>query len=261
MTMAPTMSHRTVIVALLVAATMLAGACAGRDRDRTADWSAERLYDEAKRAMDGADFEQAIEYFEILEARYPFGDYALQAQLDIAYAYYRFGEDESALSATDRFLRLHPTHEAAAYAYYLRGLVRYNMGRTFLNNVWPRDLAQADQRRLRRAFDDFRTVVQQYPDSDYAEDAHQRLVFLRNEMARHEYEVAEFYFRRSAYTATVNRIDYLVAHYDQAPIMPEALALQIRAYEAMDMDDRADEVRRVLANNWPDHPALAEVES
>lgn len=251
----PATAYRTLIIALVVILGLLAGGCAGRDGDRTAGWSAERLYDEAKRAMDAADFSQAIEYFEILEARHPFSDLARQAQLDIAYAYYRFGEDESAISATDRFIRLHPTHEAVAYAYYLRGLVRFNQGRNFLNNIWPRDLARMDQQRLRRAFEDFHTIVNDYPQSDYAEDAHQRIVFLRNEMARHEYQVAEFYFRRSAYTAAVNRIDYLVAHYDGAIVMPDALALQIRAYNRMGMDDRADETRRVLAANWPDHPA------
>ena len=251
------MPYRTLFLALLVSLALVVGGCAGRDHDRTADWSAERLYDEAKRAMDGANFEEAIDYFEILEARYPFGDLALQAQLDIAYAYYRFGEDDAAIQAADRFIRLHPTHEQVAYAYYLRGLVRYNRGHTFLHNIWPMDMSQADQARLRRAFDDFRSVVEQHPDSDYAEDAHQRMVFLRNEMARHEFEVAEFYFRRSAYTAAINRIDYLLDHYDGATVMEEGLALQIRAYERLGMDDRADEARRVLTSNWPDHP-LAE---
>lgn len=255
------MPYRTLIPLLLVLAVALTGGCASRDHDPTADWSAERLYDEARRAMDGADFQQAIEYFEILEARYPFGDLALQAQLDIAYAYYRYGEDDAAISATDRFLRLHPTHEAVAYAHYLRGLIRYNRGRSFLNNMWPRDLSQADQERLRRAADDFRAVVEGFPDSDYAEDAHQRLIYLRNEMARHEYEVAEFYFQRSAFMATANRIDYLIAHYDGATVMPDALGLQIRAYQRLGMEDRADEARRVLANNWPEHPQADEADS
>lgn len=255
------MLHRTLIPVFLALAVALGGGCASRDHDPTADWSAQRIYDEAKRSMDGADFQQAIEYFEILEARYPFGDLALQAQLDIAYAYYRYGEDDAAIAATERFMRMHPTHEAVAYAHYLRGLIRYERGRSFLNNVWPRDLSQTDQRRLRRAFDDFRTIVQEYPDSDYAEDARQRLVYMRNEMARHEYQVAEFYFESSAYAAAVNRIDYLIANYDGATVMPNALALQIRAYRRMGMDDRAEEARRVLANNWPDHPAARRQES
>lgn len=245
--------YRILSTGLLAAVLALAG-CAGQDYDRTAEWSAQRLYDEAKRAMDGANFEEAIEFFEILEARYPFGDLARQAQLDIAYAYWRFGQPDAAIAATDRFIRLHPTHEAVAYAYYLRGLIRYNRGRSILNELWPRDVAQMDQQRLRRVFDDFRTVVDDHPRSDYAEDARQRLVYLRNEMARHEYEVAEFYFRRSAYAAAVNRIDYLVANYDGAPVMPDALALQIRALNELGMTDRAEETRRVLVENWPDYP-------
>lgn len=251
----PSRKIRTLGATLLAAAVL--AACSWKQEDPTADWSKERLYAEAKRAMGRASFETAIDYFETLEARYPFGTLALQAQLDIAYAYYQYGEHESAIAACDRFIKLHPTHEAVAYAHYLRGLVRYNQGRTFLNNIFPRDMSRMDQQRLRKAFDDFRTVVEQFPDSEYAGDARKRLVYLRNEMARHELEVARFYFKRSAYAATINRIDFLMAHYDGAPAVPEALALQARAYEALDMPDMARVTRRVLAANWPDHPALA----
>lgn len=245
-------AYRTAIL-VLVAALSLA-ACAQRDRDPTAGWSAEDLYEAAARAMDGADFEQAIEYFEILEARYPFGPLALQAQLDLAYAYYRFGEDESAIQAIERFLRLHPTHEAVAYAYYLRGLVRYNQGRNFLHRFFAMDLAQADQDRVRQALSDFNTIVERYPDSDYADDARQRVAYLRNQMARHELEVADFYYRRSAYAAAINRIDYLLSSYDGTDVLADALSLQLRAYEQLGMDSRAEDTRRVIATNWPDHP-------
>lgn len=241
--------------AALLAAVVLAG-CSSKQHDPTADWSKERLYEEAKREMDGANFSTAIDYFETLEARYPFGPLALQAQLDLAYAYYRYGEDESAISACERFIKLHPTHEGVAYAHYLRGLVRYERGRSFVNDFFPRDMARMDQERLRKAFDDFRTVVDQFPDSEYAGDARKRMVYLRNEMARHELEVARFYFKRSAYAAVINRIDYLVTHYDGAPQVADALALQIRAYQRLGMADMARDTRRVLAANWPDHPAL-----
>lgn len=245
--------HFTLLTLLALTIALVLGGCASRG-DRTAGWSAEQLYSEAKRAMDGANFEGAIEYFEILEARYPFGDLAMQAQLDLAYSYYRFGEHDAALSATDRFIRIHPTHPAVAYAYYLRGVIQYNKGERFLNRWFPRDLAETDQRLLRSAYEDFHTVVERYPDTEYADDARQRLIYLRNEMARHEYEVARFYFRRSAFAATVNRIDYLIANYDGAPVMPEALVLQAEALEALGLEDRADDVRRVLSENWPEHP-------
>lgn len=236
---------------------LLAG-CASTERDPTADWSRERLYNEAKQAMERADFTQAIDYFETLEARYPFGDLALQAQLDVAYAYYRYGEDASAIAAADRFIKLHPTHEGTAYAHYLRGLVRYNQGSNLLNNLFPRDLSQMDPSLLRQAFSDFQTVVQQHPDSKWAGDARQRLVYLRNELAAHELGVAEFYFTRSAYTATVNRVNHLLSHYDGAPAVADALALQWRAYRALEMPDMAEDTRRVLARNWPEHPALGD---
>jgi len=244
--------HRLLRSALLVAAIATLGACSQKDYDPTAHWSKERLYQEAKRAMEGAEFEQAVEYFEILEARYPFGPLALQSQLEVAYGYYKFDEFASAIAACDRFIKLHPTHESVAYAYYLRGVVRYEQGTGFLNNFFPRDMSQMDQGRLRLAFNDFRTVVRQHGDSPYADDARKRMIYLRNQMAMHEYETASFYFDRSAYAAALNRIDYLLANYDGAPVVPDALALQIRTYEAMGMQELAADTRRVLARNWPD---------
>lgn len=228
------------------------GACSQKDYDPTAHWSKERLYEEAKRAMEGADFEKAVDYFETLEARYPFGPLALQAQLEIAYGYYKFDEFASAIAACDRFIKLHPTHEAVAYAYYLRGLVRYEQGTGFLNNFYARDMAQMDQQRLRLAFSDFRTIVQQHPNSPYADDAHQRMIYLRNEMARHELETAHFYFERSAYTAALNRIEYLLSRYDGAPVVPDALALQAETYERLGLIELAADTRRILARNWPE---------
>lgn len=242
--------------AALLAAVALAGCSSAGKQDPTADWSQERLYQEARRNMELANFLIAIDYFETLEARYPFSPLALQAQLDIAYAYYRYGEDESAIAACDRFIKLHPTHEAVAYAYYLRGLVRFNHGNTFLSDIFPRDMSRRDQQRLRRAFEDFRAVAEQYPNSEYGADARKRMAYLRNEMARHELDVARFYFKRSAYAAAINRIDYLMAHFDGAPAVPDALALQARAYDRLGMADMARDTRRVLAANWPEHPGL-----
>lgn len=233
-------------------------ACSQKDYDPTADWSKERLYEEATRAMEAADFEQAIEYFEILEARYPFGDLALQAQLEIAYGYYKYREYESAAAACDRFIKLHPTHAAVAYAYYLRGLIRYEQGTGFLNAFYARDMSQMDQHRLRQSFADFRTVVEQHGNSAYADDARKRMIYLRNEMARHELETARFYFDRSAYTATLNRIEYLLSNYDGAPVVPDALALQAEAYDHLGLSELAADSRRILVRNWPDRANLAE---
>jgi outer membrane protein assembly factor BamD len=238
---------RLVLAALLGLA--LAGCSSNQDYDPTRGWSAERLYEEAKQAMDNRSFQEAIDLFEKLEARYPFGPLARQAQLDIAYSYYQFGQHDAAIAAADRFIKLHPAHEGAAYAHYLRGLVRYNHSRGFINDIVARDMAQMDQSLLRKAFNDFETVVTEHGDSRYAEDAHQRLIYLRNQMARHELQTAQFYFRRSAYAATVNRIEYLIEHYERAPIVTDALALQARAYDEMQMTDLAADTRQLLAQN------------
>lgn len=248
---------RAAVAALAIGLAAAGGACSSRDYDPTADWSKERLYREAKSSLDAGSFQEAIDYFETLEARYPFGPLALQAQLDIAYAYYRYGEEKSAIAALDRFIKLHPTHEGVAYAYYLRGLIRYNRGRTFVNDVFPRDMSQMDQGRLRQAFSDFRRVVEQHGDTRYADDARKRMVYLRNQMARHELNTARFYFGRAAYTAALNRIEYLLTNYEGAPAVPDALALQVRAYEQLGMKDLAADARRVLRRNWPDHPIPA----
>jgi outer membrane protein assembly factor BamD len=256
-------STRHSLRTLLAAAAMglLALGCTGQDYDPTTDWSKERLYREAKSALESAQFKQAIDYFEKLEARYPFGPLARQAQLDIAYAYYQYGQYDAAISATDRFIKLHPTQDGIAYAYYLRGLVRYNHSRTFINDVFSRDMEQMDQARLRKTFSDFKRVVTDYPGSEYAEDARQRMVYLRNRMALHELDTARFYFRRSAFTAVVNRVDYLLQNYDRAPAVADALALQARAYERLDLPNQAADVRRVLAANYPDHDAAADPDS
>lgn len=248
---------RLVLPAILA---LVLTACSQKTHDPTAHWSKERLYEEAKQAMEAADFEQAVEYFEILEARYPFGPLALQAQLEIAYGYYKFDEYDSAIAACERFIKLHPTHESVAYAYYLRGLVRYEQGTGFLNNFFARDMSQMDQQRLRLAFADFRTVVEQHGDSAYADDARKRMIYLRNEMARHELETARFYFERSAYTAALNRIEYLLSRYDGAPVVPDALELQAEAYEHLGLHELAADSRRILARNWPDRISLAGVE-
>ena len=246
-----TMCRLFPLLALVLA--VFAGGCASTDDDPTTEWSKERLYKEAKRSMESGSFQDAIDFFEKLEARYPFGPLALQAQLDIAYSYYQFGEEQSAIAALDRFIKLHPANEGVAYAYYLRGLIRYNRGRTFVNDLFPRDMAQMDQDRLRQAFSNFRRVVEQHGDTRYAGDARQRMVYLRNEMARHELETARFYFGQSAYTAAVNRIEYLLSNYDGAPAVPDALVLQAQAYDRMGMDDLAADSRRILRHNWPDH--------
>jgi len=249
---------RTVIAA---AALALLAACSGNTKDPYEDWSAKQLYDAASAALRAADFGEAVTLFETLEARYPFGRYALQTQLDIAYAYYKYDESESALAAADRFIKFNPRHPNVDYAYYLKGLVYYNRGRGLLENLSPREFAHIDQGQLRDAYGAFDELVRKFPESRYAPDARQRMVYLRNMQARHEYQVAEYYYRRGAYAGAVGRIKYLLEHLDGAPVVGDALALLVEAYRRLGMNDLAAGALAVLRENFPRHPLLPRLEA
>jgi len=219
------------------------------EEDETKGWSASKLYNAAQDAMQGGDFETAIRYYESLEAQYPFGPYAMQAQLNLAYAFYQFDEPESALAAADRFLKLHPQHPAAAYAWYLRGIVNFNRTEGLFERFLPTDPSQRDPGAARDAFQDFKQVVERFPDSEYAKDARARMLFLRNNLARHELHVALYYMDRGAYLAAANRAMYVVENYQRSPVMREALLTMIAAYKKLGLDDLAADTEKVLAYN------------
>lgn len=239
-------------VFVLIAVSLLS-ACASLQSDPTADWSAARLYSEAKDQLENGNYEQSINYFETLEARYPFGRYAQQAQLEIAYAYYKYDEPDSAIAAADRFIKLNPRHPHVDYAYYLKGLVNFNRGRSFMDRFIKRDPSDMDPQPLTQAFNDFSTLVQRFPDSRYAPDARQRSVFLRNELAEYEIKVADYYLRRGAWLAVAKRCQYVLETYPGAEATPKALSLLARAYAELGKTDLERDTRRVLELNYPDY--------
>lgn len=227
----------------------LSACSAFRDKDETLGWSQQRLFTEASDAMRAGNYDLAIKYFEILESRYPFGKYAHQAQINVAYAYYRFAEPESALAAADRFIRLHPDHPATAYAFYLRGLVNFNRSLGFFDRFIPTDNSQRDPGAALDSYKDFAEVVRQFPESDYAEDAARRMLYLRNNLARHEINVARYYMRRGAFLAAANRAEYVVQNFQRTPSLRDALEIMIDAYTELGMTDLAGDTQRVLALN------------
>lgn len=245
--------------AAVLAFSLLLGACSWlpEPRDETAGWSASRLYSAARAAMAEGDYETAIKHLETLEARYPFGRYAQQAQLEVAYAYYKYDEPESAIAAAERFIKLHPRHPHVDYAWYLKGLINFKRGRGFLDRFFPSDPAQLDQAALRQAYHDFGELIRRFPESRYAPDARQRMVYLRNVMAEHEIAVARFYMRRGAYVAAVNRASTVVQRYDRSPAMAEALAILVEAYRRLELPRLAADAERLLRLNFPDHPLVA----
>ncbi len=226
-------------------------ACASLKEDPTEGWSAAELYEEAKSTLEARNYLTAIEYYETLEARYPFGTYAQQAQIEAAYAYYKSGQPESAIAAADRFIKLHPQHKDTAYAYYLKGLVSFDRTKGYLDFIVPSDPSDNDPTPLLRAFDDFGLLVRKYPNSRYAEDARQRMIYLRNELAEYELDVAGYYMRRGAWVAAANRAKYIVEFYQNAQVMPQALSTMIAAYRKLGLNDLADDATRILELNFP----------
>ncbi|MCW5604201.1 MAG: outer membrane protein assembly factor BamD [Burkholderiales bacterium] len=232
---------------------LLLGACGifGPEVDETRGWSAAKLYAEAKSELDGRNYEKAIQYYEKLEARYPYGRFAQQAQIEIAYAHYKDNEPAAALAAADRFIKLHPNHPNIDYVYYLKGLANFNDDLGILGLVSGQDMTERDPKAAREAFDSFKELVQRFPDSKYAPDAVQRMNYLVNALAAHEVHVARYYMKRKAYVAAVNRVQYALKTYPQAPANEEGLLIMVQAYDALGMKDLRDDAERVMLKNFP----------
>jgi outer membrane protein assembly factor BamD len=230
-----------------------------KDTDVPENWSAEKLYNEAKESMEAGAYSKAVEYYEKLQARYPFGTYAQQAQLDLAYAYYKEEEGASAVAACDRFIKLYPNHSHVDYAFYLKGLANFNQGKGLTERFLPVDASQRDQAAAMKSFEDFSELTKRFPESKYVDDARQRMMYLRNILAHHEVHVANYYMRRGAYIAAANRARYVVENYQRAPVVPDALMLMAKAYRILELNDLSDDALRVLETNYPDHAGLAEV--
>ncbi|MEE9397307.1 MAG: outer membrane protein assembly factor BamD [Methylococcales bacterium] len=219
-------------------------------KDKYEGWSVEKFYTEAKDASKSENYEKAIRLYEILESRYPFGSYAAQAQLDVAYAYYKYDEPESAIAAADRFIKIHPLNPHVDYAYYLKGLVNYNRGIGFLERFFPTDSSQRDPGSARDALQDFSLLRQKFPDSRYHEDSGQRIIALKNNLAMYEIHVARYYMKRKAYVAVVDRGNYVIENYPRTQAIPLALELMRKAYNKMGLTNLTAGVVRVYDYNY-----------
>jgi len=220
------------------------------DIDVTADWSAEKFYFAARAELNDENYLTAIEYYETLESRFPFGKYATQAQIDVAYAYYKFDEPDSAITAIDRFIKLHPRNPRVDYAYYLKGLVNFERGGTLLDVISERDLSDFDKNLLLAAYNDFRVLTQRFPDSQYVTDARKRMVFLRNQLARSDYSIANYYASREAWIAVTNRTRFILQNFQGASVIRSTLELQLRAYQALELEDLANDTQRIIDLNY-----------
>jgi len=232
-------------------------ACSFVDKhDPKSGWTAEKLYSEAKDALDSGQYDLAIKRYEILEARFPYGRYSQQGQLEIAYAYYKQNEPASTVAATERFVKLHPNSPNVDYAHYLKGLAYFNEDLGIFGRMARQDRTERDPKSARESFDAFKELVQRYPDSRYAPDALARMKYLVNALASHEVHVARYYMKRGAYVAAANRAQYALKNYPEAPAQEEALLIMIQAYDVLGMPVLRDDAERILRKNFPDSAQL-----
>jgi outer membrane protein assembly factor BamD len=211
----------------------------------------ENLYAKAQKLMLGGDYRGAVRYYEALEARYPFAEQSRQARLDVIYAYYKARESESAVDAADQFIRENPTHPRVDYAMYVKGLTYFERSPNFLERWFRTDLTERPPQDVRRSFQEFQTLIERFPNSEYAHDSRQRMIFLRNRLAEYEVHIADYYLRRQANVAAIARARFCIENYDGAPSVKDALDIMISAYQGLGMEDLAERSREVYALNYP----------
>lgn len=245
---------RPVRCAVLAAAVALTAGCSWLESieiDPTRDWTANQLYSEARAAVSDGNWEVAKDYYTKLEARYPFGAYAQQAQIDLAYVYYKDDDAPSAVQTLDRFLRAYPNHPNSDYALYLKALATLNERDGWLASMTRQDIAFRDAQAARDAFDIFKELAGRYPDSRYAPEARRRMHELVLAGARHQIMTARFYFERKAYIACINRAKVVITDYQQTPMRDEALQLLADSYHELGMFDLERDTRRIIEANKP----------
>lgn len=256
------MTRSNALARLLILAALLAlGGCSSiswfNKDDPLESLPVEGMYQEAKRSLENGNYGRAVRYYRRLVSRFPYGEYTEQAQLELAYARYKNGQASEALSTLDRFIKTYPTHRHIDYAQYLRALVNFSRDASFLDRIARIDLTERDLGNIRQSFNDFGELIRRYPNSRYAVDARQRMVHLRNLLARHEIGVASYYLRRDAWVAAANRAHYLVEHFPQSEYVPDALAVIAESYTRLGEESLAADARRVLELNDPQHPYLS----
>ncbi len=248
---------RSLLLILLLGSLFACASKGGLDED-IEDLPVDQLYAEAKRKLDNGLYESAIEYYETLESRYPYGVYAEQAQLEVAYAYYKFNEPESAILAAERFIKLHPNHKDVDYAYYLRGLASHQeMGALY--RFFKQDNDERDPAAANRAFRYFQELVKRFPKSKYTPEAVARMTDIRESLARHEIFVIDYYVRRRAYVAVSNRAKYVIRNFQGTSAVPDALGAMVNAYYQLGLNQLAIDAYRILKLNYPDHAVTRQV--
>jgi outer membrane protein assembly factor BamD len=222
----------------------------GSKTDPKRDWTVEKFYEAAREEMDAGNYGSAVKLYEQLEAKFPFGRYAQQAQIEVAYAHYKEGDVAQAQSAVDRFVKLHPNHPNMDYVLYLKALSNFRVDLGPFSFLARQDLAERDQKAARESFDTFKELVQRFPESRYAEDSRLRMTYLVDALGRNETKIADYYFRRGAYVAALNRAQQSITRFPNASSRLEALEIMRDSYKALKMDDLANDTQAVISKNY-----------
>ncbi|ASM78514.1 competence protein ComL [Vitreoscilla filiformis] len=243
--------RRTLAVCLLA----LLSAC-GSLPDDDLKGTAEELYADAKEQMASGNWAAAIRPLERIESRAGGSLLAQQAQLDMAYAQWKNGEKARALTILDRFVKFHPSSVGLDYALYLRGVINFNDDTGLFSKLSGQTMAERDQQASREAYQSFKQLVDQFPESKYAPDARLRMDYIVNMLADYEVNVARYYLRRGAHQAAINRATECLTIYPQTPANEEALFIMVQAYDELGMVALRDDTQRILRQNFPDSEHL-----
>lgn len=213
--------------------------------------TAQQILTNGENALAKRSYKDATKYFEAMDALYPFSQEAQQTQLDVIYSYYKSDEVDSAISAANRYIQLYPRGVHTDYAYYLKGVINEEHGRTWYQKWRHKSLELRDTSYLQQAFLDFSDLIKLFPDSKYVTDASKRLVDIRYLLAEHELSVANYYLSHKAYVAAANRASYIVQHIPGAPQTVAALKIMVKSYRELGATVQANEALRVLQMNYP----------
>ena len=252
----PRAAGAVVLLAALAGCAWFGGKNDEDDYGESAEASQQALYEDSQQSLVSGNYTESIVRLQRLEARFPFGSYAEQAQLELIFAHHMIGDHEAALAAADRFIRLHPQHPNVDYAYYMRGLSSLAQDQGFFRRFLGTDVSRRDITNIKQAFVHFNDLVTAFPGSGYSRDARQRMIYIRNVLAAHELNVATYYLGRGAYVAAANRARYVIENFSQTSAAPDALAVLIEANWQLGLDDAAHDALTVLALNFPGYHAF-----
>lgn len=209
----------------------------------------QQIFQKGKEALQDKSYSESIKRFEALDVQYPFGSETETAQLYLIYAYYMKDEYAMSVAAADHFIRLHPTNPRVDYAYYMKGIADFHQNMGVLEKMLTIDLATRDLTQMQKSYNDFSELVTHFPKSIYAPSTHQFMVYLRNMMANHELQIAQYYYSRRAYIAAANRAADLVAHYQGAPAVIGGLQIMAKSYHQLGMTKLEQDVLLVSQYN------------